>query len=507
MQSAYFHDKELFIKDCLGEYFVDKKTGEVYDSAPFHFELRDMAALAEDLLVIVARDHAKTTSVCVMLILWLLINKVEESILLITAKGLGEDIIGKIRRTLETNKALRLIYGQLVPIENAGKSKIEKWRQRELQLLNGTEIKAITKGEPIRGRRPTKVFIDDPQEKKDVKNPRLAIEFYNWIWTTVYPVLSDSGSMVVLGTVLSDNCFVNMLKQDAKAKDFRLIEYRAILDFDPDKDVEFYDAPDGTRGVRFKKGVSLWPSRWPIEKLERRAGKMGWLEFKQEYLNIPMVINSAPVFRNEYKLVVVEPIEVDANGIKWFRELAKDDYYYIGVDPSKGRIDGDPCAATMRNQHHQLVAEFEGHLIEHLLAKLVVNEMVKRVELVGGNVLVIPESNVGLAFLDAAKEYDWFYKIYRKKTLDKVTNTESEVLGWYTTEKSKTVMISGYDQVMTMGEWEVSATSNVQIQKYYYNENGSAGAISPYHDDVLMSDMLSVQGIKTGTSAPSIRFL
>lgn len=502
MQSAYFHDRELFIKDVLNDFFIDRKTGEIYEPAQFQIDLREQAAQAEDLLAIIARDHAKTTSVCVMLIIWLLIYKVEESILIIAAKGLGEDIIGKIRRTLEQSRLIRLIYGQLVPVETGGKNKIEKWRQRELQLLNGTELKAVTKGEPIRGRRPTKVFIDDPQELKDVKNPRIALEFFIWIFTTVYPIISDSGSMVVLGTILSDNCFVNMLKQAAREKDFRVIEFPAVLDFDPDKDVVFEEV-NGEKVCRFKKGRALWASRWPIAKLERRCAKMGIAAFKQEYLNIPMVINSSPVFRNEYKFKVVEPIRIDQHGIKWFREIDPDKAHFLGLDPSKGRIDGDPSAVVMRDEDYKLVATFEGHVVEHILASLITDAMITGLE----EFLIVPESNVGLAYIDAAKSFDWFGNIYRKKTFDKVTNRESEVLGWYTTEKSKTVMISAYDRIMGLDEWEISAEIKAQIAKYFYDEKGGANAISPYHDDLLIADMLSVQGIKTGASGGSIRFV
>ena len=53
------------------------------------------------------------------------------------------------------------------------------------------ELKTITKNEPVRGRRPTLVLVDDPEENKDVKNPAVAQEFYNWVFTSVYPTISQ----------------------------------------------------------------------------------------------------------------------------------------------------------------------------------------------------------------------------------------------------------------------------------------------------------------------------
>lgn len=198
MQSIYYYDREAFILDLLERWQKDKKTGETYEAAPFHSEIREAASGKEDVLCVVSRDQGKTTSVCKMNNAYALVNGLEPSILLIMSKGLGEEVIGDIRKELETNTKIKAVYGNLVPIEQAN-IKQEKWRQRELQLLNGTEIKAITKGEPIRGRRPTKIIIDDPQENKDVKNPRLTNEFYDWVFDSVYPALSDNGSMVVLG--------------------------------------------------------------------------------------------------------------------------------------------------------------------------------------------------------------------------------------------------------------------------------------------------------------------
>lgn len=504
MQSIYWYEPELFFADVMSDYFVDMKTGEVYQPAPFQIELREKVRQPVDLLGIVARDHAKTTSVDVLQVVWMLLYQVEESILLITPKALGEKVIGEIRKTLENNKLIRLIYGGLVPIENRAKSSTEKWRLRELQLLNKTEIKSITRGESIRGRRPTKVIIDDPQELKDVKNPRIAAEFYDWVWTTVYPVLSDSGSMVVIGTILSDNCFVNMLANEAVNKDFELISYPAILDFDPLKDVKIVRDPvTGKVSHKFLKGRPLWPSKWPMDKLERRCNKIGLAAFCQEYLNIPMQTNSAPVFRNEYSWKTIEPIRTDQHGIKWYAKVDPSKQYFIGVDPSKGKVDGDPAGVVCRDMDYNLVAQFEGHVIEHLLASLIVAAFVKDMR----EFMIIPEVNVGLAFLDAAKAFKWFKNIYRKEVFDKVTKKKSESLGFYTTEKSKSILISAYDKLMMDGTHQVSGTIKTQIQKYHYDENGSANAISPYHDDVLVADFLSVHGIRTGIKVGSIRLL
>lgn len=46
--------------------------------------------------------------------------------------------------------------------------------------------------------------------------------------------------------------------------------------------------------------------------------------------------------------------------------------------------------------------------------------------------------------------------------------------------------------------FEVTAEEYDELTYFYYNENGGMEAISPYHDDTVMSDALCVQGIVRG---------
>ncbi|RMD71164.1 MAG: hypothetical protein D6822_03205, partial [Cyanobacteria bacterium J149] len=312
LYSCGYYDDEFFAKVICYRWTRDKATGEPIKTPDFHKEIWELVDSGKDILVIVPRDHAKTTGVSKIKTLKRLLYKQEKSILLIAPKGLGEEIIGDIRRELEENPILRFTFGDLVPMNNRKTDKTSKWRQRELQLMNGTEIKTITKGESVRGKRPTLVLIDDPQENKDVKNPALAEEFNNWIWTSVYNTLDPTGRMVVLGTMLSDNCFVNHLKQSAEDRGFSLVEYRAII-WDEGKDLS-----KETLDLWFKHGKPLWEEKWSMEALAERRNKIGDREFLQEYMNQAQVLNGSPVFDPKIKFKIIEPIR-EQLGIKWFK--------------------------------------------------------------------------------------------------------------------------------------------------------------------------------------------
>lgn len=499
MQSIYFYDIELFVEDICRRWTSDPKTGKRYECAEFQKELRQLCKEPVDLLAVIARDHAKTTSVSKILTLWFLLYEIEPSILFIMSKGLGEETVGDIRRELETNPLIRLIYGQLVPVESRKASRREKWRQRELQLLNNTELKAITKGEPIRGRRPTKVVVDDPQENKDVKNPAIADEFNNWIWTAVYPVLSTGGSMVVLGTIIANICFVNVLKQEALARSFRVVEYPAVLNCKPD---DIKDAPDNK--VIFPKGArALWPQKWTLEKLAGRYAKIGRRPFMQEYLNVPFVLNSSPVFSAKYSFKVLPVIKRDASGVVYFRAIDKTKRHYIGVDIANGRVGGDFSAFTCRDEDFKLVAQFKGWIAQHLFAKLTADFCTNFEQF-----LIIPENNIGLAYINALKDYPAaFNAIYKTRTFDKVTQKETEILGWNTNSKTKPIMINTLDKIMRAGEWQVSEELKSEILYYYYDEKGGMNALAPYHDDILIADALTTQGCKKGVPDIDIMFI
>lgn len=493
LQSVYFYDVELFAHDLCERWTRDQVTGESIPSAPFHREMWTQGKLKEDCLYIVARDHAKTTAKSKIQTLHELVYSIEKSVLLISSKGLGEAVVGDIRKELESNQALRWIYGSLIPIDNRSDSKSEKWRQRELQLLNGTHLKTLTKGEPVRGLRPTKIRVDDPQEKKDVKNPLIANEFWHWFWTSVYPTLDDTGSVDVLATIISANCFANQLKQEAKERSFKVIEYPAILNFN---EKEF-------------TGTPLWPKKWSMEALKKRFYKIGRREFLQEYQNQPFIVNGSPVFDTENRYKVLKPLR-EFKGFVLFRELfeLKEEKVvplydaFIGIDIANGGVNGDYSTVSVRNDQFELLAQYRGHIAQDRLAHLV-NELIPYFT----DVFIVPENNIGLAFINECKNFDWFRQIYRQQKFDQITQKQSDVVGFNTNAKTKILIISELEKQFRVGDFEVSEEEKEEIDHYYYDEKGGMNAIAPYHDDLIIADALCIQGIKQGIIAPLLTVL
>lgn len=257
----------------------------------------------DDLNIIIARGHGKTTALLIYMI-WRILYFPWWSLVYVASKNLGEKGLGKIRRELEINKKINYIFGNIVPTNSDDKKdkRLNKWRQKELEFLNGSYIETVTRGQPIRGARPKEIIMDDPQDNKDVKNPTMAREFLEWAFTSLYNVLLPWGRMVALGTIVGNLCFVKQLRDEKK---WPTIEYQACDD-------------------KFEN--ILWPEMWNKQALiERRDGKVytdpksgkeirkkgiGTAYFNQEFRNIPL--NTADkVIKEHWIRYYVPPLEFD----------------------------------------------------------------------------------------------------------------------------------------------------------------------------------------------------
>jgi hypothetical protein len=223
-------DISFFASFICTRWTTDERDRVQYPVPDFIDELFD-AWPKGDLVAIIPRNFAKTTYLSKVMVLWQLLFVQVNYIALIAKKGLGESIIGDIRKELEENELIHWLWGVLVPIADRAEFKREKWQQRHLQLTNGTQIQSFSMGQSFRGQRPDEILVDDPQDNEDVLNPIMADRFYHWLFTTVYNALADHGSMKMYGTIVGNNCALNKLKMEASIRDFRVIEYPAILNF------------------------------------------------------------------------------------------------------------------------------------------------------------------------------------------------------------------------------------------------------------------------------------
>ena len=287
--------------------------------------------------------------------------------------------------------------------------------------------------------------------------------------------------------MLSENCFVNMLKQDADKKGFHLVEFKAIENFDH----------------RQFTGESLWPDRWSMSLLKERYETIGHDEFMQEFQNMPMPLGGSYVFRNKDQLIVIQPTKVTESSIAFFDGIRRDnkwEYVFIGGDFANGGVGNDYTSIIARNEFGQLLAEYRGWITQDRACDIF-DEMIKH--LVGESlerVSILPETNSALAFLMVAKTRSWYGRIKRKKVLDKTTQKYRDELGFTTTAKSKPLIIMVLQKQIDEN-LEVSDLQRQEIDKFVYDESGAMNAMAPYHDDTVIANALSLFCITQGMPA------
>lgn len=417
----------------------------------------------------------------------------EQSTLYIAAKGLGEEIVGDIRFEIETNSKIHLLFGSLMPKDTVLGDSGKRWRQRQLQLGSGISLETITKGEPIRGKRPTRVIVDDPQEIKDVRNPRIAEEFWVWFWTSVYNSLNPGQSSVfILGTIISDNCFVNLIRGEAEQKNIRVVEYAAIKDFD-------------TKGF---DGELLWPERWTKEMLEERYEKIGKDNFLQEFQNIARPFAGSYVLRNLERLKVVEPIGYYDHFLLFKDILSKDFKYkqlHIGGDFSQGSATSDYQVLEGRFENGDLLFQNRILMPQEQLEKEFDEFILWLMKNTKLNIAINPEVNTADVFMNQAKNRSWFRLMRHRMVYDGFTTKMRQEPGFRTSATTKGILMSCLQGFIDIG-MEVTKIQKTEFEKFVFDEKQRMTALPGHHDDTVIAAATACESISRGNPADSIKF-
>lgn len=247
------------------------------ECAPFHHELHAELARKEDSAIIEPREHAKTT--------WLRIDtlhdivyQIEPFIVFVSATLNDSQMsFAFVKTELEVNRALKQVYGNLVPPFNPHNPR--KWSDTHFQTLNSVICVARGggrgRGLNIGGKRPTKVIVDDMENDEAVRNKERRKKLEHWFFNVLIPSIdSERGYFKMVGTILHYDCL--LLKVYQKYGGVR----RAALEQD---------------GKPSMEGQPIWPGWWTLEKLMKRKRDMGSFPFSQEYLNEPMSDEGADV--------------------------------------------------------------------------------------------------------------------------------------------------------------------------------------------------------------------
>ena len=232
-------------------------------------------------LIAAPRGTAKSTVTSLLLPLHRIAFKHEddEEFIVIISESQAQSInfLSRIKYHLTHSEKFKTLFGDLGP--NTAK----RWTATDVVTANGVRIVAVGTGQRVRGfiegdTRPTLIIVDDFESELNAFTQEARAKNRKWMTEAVIPSLSDEGRIVMIGTVISEDCFLYWAK-DSPA--WNTLWYSIIKE-------------DGT---------PIWPERFPRERIDaikEEYASVGNINgFYQEYMNIAQSPDEAP-FKPEW---------------------------------------------------------------------------------------------------------------------------------------------------------------------------------------------------------------
>lgn len=284
-ESAYALEREKaeFAKDMgwFGKYCFPKALAK--DTPPFHRDIYKQLKSDETRRVLIAapRGTAKSTVCSLIFPMYKIAYKKPEEDLFIVivseSQAQSVNFLSRIKYHLENSQNFKDIFGDF------SSATAKRWTGADIVLKNGARIVAVGTGQRVRGfiegdTRPNVIIVDDFESELNAFTPEARTKNRKWMTEAVIPSLSDEGRIVMIGTVISEDCFLYW------AKDSPAWETLWYSIWDEDE-------------------KSIWPQRFPkkrILEIKTEFESVGNINgFYQEYMNIAQSPDDAP-FKPDY---------------------------------------------------------------------------------------------------------------------------------------------------------------------------------------------------------------
>tara|TARA_R100000353_G_scaffold4149_1_gene6217 strand:- start:3115 stop:4617 length:1503 start_codon:yes stop_codon:yes gene_type:complete len=286
---------------------------------PFHSNIYHALAdrTTKRVLVAAPRGTAKSTVSTLVLPLYEAAFKSdkEDKFIVIISESQAQSInfLSRIKYHLTHSQNFKRMFADYGP------TTAKRWTNTDIVLANGTRIVAVGTGQRVRGfiegdTRPTLIVVDDFESEHNALTFEARKKNRDWMTEAVIPSLADHGRLVMIGTVISEDCFLYWAK-DSPA--WHTLWYSIIDD----------------------EGESIWPERFPISRvneIKTEYGSVGNLTgFYQEYMNIAQAPDDAP-FKPAY--IKTYDMSYKRENSENFLEKKNGDLIpidiYCGIDPA-----------------------------------------------------------------------------------------------------------------------------------------------------------------------------
>ena len=228
----------------------------------FHHRLYELALSPHPRkCVICPRGFGKSSTMSFVYILHSILFQTHKFIVLVSdSLHQSKLFLEAIADELRFNEHLRSVFGDITT---------DQWSQESITTKTGIRVVAKGSGQKLRGlkygpHRPTLMVFDDCENDEQVSTPEQRLKLRRWFYGAALPALAPEGQVFIVGTILHQDSLLNHIYEHDPS--FEKAKFAAISE----------------------DGRSLWPERWPLDKLERERRVLtdqGLADvFSQEYL-------------------------------------------------------------------------------------------------------------------------------------------------------------------------------------------------------------------------------
>ena len=429
----------------------------------------------KQLALVLPRDHAKSTlAACAVLYRFLFATKDRPEFIawIGEAQDQAIDNLNWIMTHIYENPAIHYYFGDLQG---------DKWTKSEFTLSNGCRMIAKGTSQRLRGKkqlstRYTGMILDDFESELNTKTPEGRQQIKNWVTAAVYPAIDfdKNGFLWCNGTIVHYDSFLNGLVREninaqKSGEDFswEVLTYKAILE-------------DGT---------PLWPSRWPLKKLEER--KQFYIDsgtpakFYQEYMNQAkspedQIFSEEDINEGYYK----GNARFDKQADSWYIQMddgtKKYINIYIGVDPASTINTYSDFSVIMVIG---VTAEFDYYVLEYWRKRVLPMECAEQIFKLFKQYSPVRRVNIEtIAYQEMLRDY--VYKRSKREGLF-IPGIEKGIKG-YGNQKKKDRLFEGLQPMFKQGAVHLKKNHHEFIGELLDFPKGS-------HDDCIDAFWLSTQ--------------
>lgn len=427
------------------------------------------------------------------------------------------------------DESTRAIFNKLKAIYNSLpsplKPKLLRNNRSELQLANGSIISCSTMGRSDKGRGNTAKLIHISEfafVNSEIATKQLL---------SLEQALRPDGHLIIESTANGLNFFHNHYQKSKKSENayksffYNYIDgscmfqdeykkYKRIWKNINGKDFSIEDLnEEEIQLMNDYEGMTLDILCWRRLKIQNSSKD----QFNQEYPltdEMAFITSGASVFDNERITNVLRALQLRKEKYIKKNELdlpsmlnryyGKSFFiyekpiqgmkYYIGVDSSEG-IGKDNSTCIVMDKDGKEIAVFKDNKIKPYEFAEFINALGRYFNKA---YLVVEKASGGHSVIERLRYDHKYMNMAKYKSYDQFNRVQWQI-GFDTNSKTKGLIINDLREMFEKGQILLNTEEILEEMKVYeIKNNGSMGAMSGYHDDLVMATALALVGVKSG---------